>query len=573
MMSQEASRSSFSEYWPAHPLTWGVVLVVVSLHLFVQLTISSQEDRLAAFREAGILEVQQSAESSKLFGPFDLWTGEWWRIPMGGLHHLNWLHLAIVVGVAIYLGKRLEPQLHPFTYILFFFGALVVTTLPRWQAGESVPDWFTGKDPIPGLSGVLFAEFGVLLVLRRKDRELMRHFHEGSILFGIAMGLGCLAFCTIGVLSGVDNLAHLVGFFYGLIWGMALSPASRFIKSVAVTALIGFHALLWPVFHHLMEPVENGRYHWWLAESSDDPAFKRLCYRQALKCDPALQSPWTALSEAELENDQPVEAWKTLLRGLDQHPELEHSEDLSQRIWEEFSTPAERQAAWREAEQREPSLSTDWRTRLLTPRQAAVFLIAEDQPLEAWAALMRLVRTLPTPKTPADLNPDQTEIWNLITTIWRQLPGPSEQLAALEIMDDRLDRDRRAWHLALIPNRVLILHYRDVGEWLWAWEAAMHELQAVSAFRGEGKNLAGQIWRELPTELRRDRARKMTEDIFGERALDWQIELGILSEAMQHKYRLDQSVSLPLDWPENLASKLPPLNPNHPTSAAAGIGL
>ncbi|MCA9067377.1 MAG: rhomboid family intramembrane serine protease, partial [Planctomycetaceae bacterium] len=253
-------------------MTWAVVLVVVSLHLWVQFNVYSQEDR-SAYREAGVLEVQQSADQPELHGPFDLWSGQWWRIPLGGLHHLNWFHLAVVVSVAIYLGKHLEPQIHWLTFLLFFVGALVVTTLPRWQAGDSVPDWFNGAKPITGLSGVLFAEFGVLLFLRQKDRKLLRNYHEGSVLFGIVMGLACLAFSTIGAISGVDNLAHIVGFFYGLIWGIVLFPSSRWIKGLMVVILVGAHGLLWPVFQQVIRPVDNGRYHWWLAENSDDPEF------------------------------------------------------------------------------------------------------------------------------------------------------------------------------------------------------------------------------------------------------------------------------------------------------------
>lgn len=571
-MSKTAPRSFVSRFWPAHPLTWGVVLVVVSLHVFVQVRLSSQEDRMAAFREAGALEVQQFSDHPELYGPFDLWTGDWWRIPLGGLHHLNWLHLAIVVVGTIYLGRRLEPHLHWLTYSLFFLGALVVTTLPRWQAGDSVPDWFNGATPITGLSGVLFAEFGVLLVLRRKDRKLMRSFHEGSILFGMMVGLGCLAFSTIGVFSSMDNLAHIVGFFYGLLWGLALMPSSQLVKGLAVAVLVGLHVFLWPMFHQLMHPRDNGRYHWWLAERSNDPTFQRLCYREALKCDPTLRYPWLALSEAELENGEAENAWKTLLKGLDQHPDLEHRQRLSQRIWSNFRTTEQRQTAWEQAEQH--TLPPDWHTQLLTPRQSAEFLLEENRPIWAWAALMHQLRELSPPETPTDLNPEHAEVWNLTTTVWHELWEPSEQLAALDIMDNLLERNRRAWHLALIPNRALIRHYLEIGELLWAWEANLHELQEVSAFRREGKHLAEEIWQKFPTELRRERARRLVQDFFGPEALIWQVELGILSAAMRNKYRLDQSVQLPaLDWSEGASRKLPPVNPDHPHSAAAGIGL
>jgi rhomboid protease GluP len=574
-MSQVMLSSWFRRICRGRPITISLVVVLLSLLVAVQFKTTPEHDREAAYRELGLLEIQHSSKFPELFGPFDLWAGQWWRVPLGGLHQAGWWHLAIVVPAFVYLGGLLEAKVHRATYACFLLGALLITTIPRWLGGDSIPAWFIGKEPITGLSGVIFAQYGLLLLLRRHDPRLSQRFGEGGILLGMVAGLGCLAFSTIGLGFGVDNLAHLAGLPYGCLWGFILSfPLMA--RRILVVAFLGGHAVLWPVFDRLMHPSENARYHWWQAEHIDDPDIKRQCYQAALKCDPNLQAPWLALVELDFQNHQPTEAWRTLMKGLRQHPHLEGAEDLSRRIWAAFNSDDERREAWQEAKRKVSESSIDWSGRLLSPGQSASFLMEENLPLEAWLSLMHHLRELPPPNR-AEADSHLAEVLGLAQVIWRNLGTRRERLQALRILDEQLDLNRRAWQLALIPHQDLIPHYQQLGEAIWAWQAVMEELRDDPAFYQKGKQTAVEIWETFPTELRRERARKILEDVFGLQGLNWQIELGILSEATKQRYRLDQALQLPTEPLDGKTfpptDRLPAFDPDDPDSAALGNRL
>ena len=567
-MTEAVSRSWFHRFWTTRPITLILVVVLIALHAGVRLKTGPELGRSEAYRELGLLQVQQSAEHPKLTGPFDLWAGQWWRIPLGGLHHAGWWHLAIGVAAVFYLGSLLESKISPIAYVCFLAGALVATTLPRWLAAGSVPDWFVGKEPVTGITGVVFAQYGALLLLRRNDRRLTRQFGEGGILLGIVLGLGCMAFSTIAG-NIADNLAHLAGFPYGLVWGFALSMRPVF-RRVAVPAIVAAHLLLWPAFEGLMQPIGSGRYHWWLAERAEDPELKKQHYLAALERDPDLEYPRLAVAELELESDRPDAAWRMLVDWPSHDPDLEIPSNLGRRIWSAFSSPAERHLAWEEAEQKLADRAPEWSRHLLSPRQASAFFLEEEEPLKAWRFLMWHLRTQPPPEADSHLG----EAGELAKTIWQRLESDADRRAALRILDEELNRHRRAWHLAIIPRRDLIPHYQSVGEAIWAWELLMEELRDDPGFHPAGKQIAREIWQMLPTDLRRDRARKILEDVFGPEKLSWQVELGILSEALKERYRLDQAVVLPQnELDRSKPAPIPPLNPDDPESARFGIGL
>ncbi len=574
-MNRDFAFSLFRWVRSTIPITSILVLIVVCLQIAVDWRTTPHRKPADAYRDLGLLEVQHSPEHPDLFGPFDLWAGQWWRVPMGGLHQGGWWQIALIVPATIYLGVLLEPRLHPATFGLFVVGALMATTLARWRF-SALSDWFVGEDPMTGLAGVIFAAFGALLLLRRDDRTLNRQFSDGGILLGAVCGLGFLALSVGGWTTGVDNLAHVVGLLYGLVWGLVLS-APPVARPMATIGLVAAHGLLWFPFHHIMHPGDDGRYHWWLAETSPDAATKKLHYESAVKHEPTLTYPWYALAETELETGQPGPSWRTLLRGLDAHRGLQNAENLSRRIWDRFPGPEDRKAAWQTLDETFPGDRDYWRDRLLTPRQSLMFLMTQNEPLGAWRSCMRLLRTFKPPHNSPSGVPigEAADVSNLAATIWKRLSSQGDKYQALGIMDQILDRDRRAWQLALIPNRDLILHYQNLGESLWAWRAVMIELRDEPTFLAEGKRIAGEIWPTLPTELRRERARDMVDEIFGVRGLDWQVELDILSEATKHRYRLDQSVKLPpwepLDEPKPAATR--PACPDSPARAVLGVGL
>src|SRR5687768_5532447 len=126
-MSQTVPDSRFRQFWSTQPITLLVVGAVIALYVAVRWNITPDHDRDAAFRQWGLLQIQHSPEHPELSGPFDLWAGEWWRVPLGGLHHASWWHLGLVSLAFLYLGGCLEPRLPKAVYGLFLLGAIFVT--------------------------------------------------------------------------------------------------------------------------------------------------------------------------------------------------------------------------------------------------------------------------------------------------------------------------------------------------------------------------------------------------------------------------------------------------------------
>ncbi len=554
----------------AVPITILLIGIGVSLRIVVEVKTTPVRDSTIAFRELGLLTIEQHPGQAELSGPFDLWAGQWWRIPLGGLHHSGWISLGVWGLAFFYLGLLIEPRLRFCTYLLFLAGSLFVTTMPRWILGEIVPAWFIGYSTCTGLLGVVFAQFGLLLFLKRTDRNLAKQFGDDVLLLGLACGLGCLALSTIGLIHHVDNLALLFGFLYGLIWGKVLTTSKPLLRFL-LAGWLAVHGLLWPMFSRLIHPIQNARYQWWLAETTTDPLAKRQAYQKALQSDPGLQSPWIALTEEALTRGQPQQAWEILLKAIQEHPHLPQAEKLGPRIWSMFSSLEQREQAWNQTETLSPGVRDAWRQRLITSKQLAEFYLEQEQPLLAWTALMEHLKPLDPPHSKSEAPPESRVLAN---TIWQRFSLPDQKREALHILEDQLGLNRRNWHLVLIPPRDLIPYYQDAGELFWAWRAVMEELNRDPNFAQVGKQTAREIWKSFPTELRRERARNIVQDVLGAKSLAWQADLGILSAADQHRYRLDQSVELPEDIPEEPPRKpLPPVNPNDPQSAAAGVDL
>src|SRR5690606_21738384 len=53
-----------------------------------------------------------------LFGPFDLWDGQWWRIPISGFHHAGFVHLIVNCLSMVTLGQLLERRMPRWLYAL-----------------------------------------------------------------------------------------------------------------------------------------------------------------------------------------------------------------------------------------------------------------------------------------------------------------------------------------------------------------------------------------------------------------------------------------------------------------------
>jgi membrane associated rhomboid family serine protease len=196
----------------AAPVTVAIVAVATGLYLAVKvyewrhprdagesLRVCGAVTRLAIFtaQEPG----GEKTQVPQLYGPFDLWDGQWWRIPVSGFHHGGLLHL-VMNGLAIlFLGRLLESRLKKHTYLAFFLAANVVALLPE----------FLLEHDVVGLSAGAYAIFGALLVLRRFDWRIAEVFTDQVVQFGIVWLFGCVLLTALNYVN-VANVAHFTGF-------------------------------------------------------------------------------------------------------------------------------------------------------------------------------------------------------------------------------------------------------------------------------------------------------------------------------------------------------------------------
>jgi membrane associated rhomboid family serine protease len=571
----------------AHPVTSLVVAAAIGLHAALWMTHALQEGGLAdAYRALGALRQLKSVEWPELTGPFDLWRGQWWRIPLSALHHADPLHLAFNCLAFVYLGGLLEPQLKRRTYLALVLAGLLVPLLPRLFARSLWGGRLFAFDTV-GLSGAAYVLFGVLLALRDRDRSKdpwrPGRLPAWAVAAGIFWLLGCLLFEVMGWLR-LDNLAHVTGLIYGWAAGHAIADTSRF--RWVRTAFLAVTLLVVPLATFLLiRPDWDGRWHWWLAENATDPSAKRRHYADAVDRNPGLAWPWYRLAESARDRGELQEAWRLILAGLKSNRTFDEGRTLATDIWRQFETTDEQRQALTTLVGIFPGEEEMWRDRLIPHRQLADhYLAAGDYP-SAWRAAIKNLsdRSTARPGSAADgTGGGSAQAEELARSIWGGLATHSQRRAALEALADVFGSERRRWQHRLVPRTDLIAHYRDVGELLWAWQAVLEELREHPD-SAEALAQAEAIYRELPTELRRHRARRLVEKLFGPgpSTREWQFRLGVLPPEVLNAHRPDQRIDLPPDFPgtppvDETGRRIPqdttapPVDPQAPDSARHG---
>ncbi len=558
--------------WRSCPVTTTVVFLAVVGYLVVLAFRDGQDQSTTeALKSAGAVVWQVDGDCPDLAGPFDLWRGEWWRIPLTSLHHAMLWHLFVNVLAITFLGRLIEPQVDRKSFALLILFAVFVLPMPRLFFQSVWSMWLLTRNTC-GLSGVAFTLFGFAFALRGDHPEFAKRLTPiVTALFvgGLVVGL----FLKPIAAWSVDNLANLCGLLLGWFAGLLLSFRQRipFGYFLGVTALSTAAVL---ALVAIMHPTWNGRYQWWQASQASSPDEQRAHLTLAIERDPKLAWPWYLLAEQELEDGQPMQAWNTILLGYQHNKTFSEAKDLSQRIWNRFGTTQERHQALEELRRILPGADLT-REQLVPPLSLADHYATTEQPLRAWSSLLGYLDQTPQPS-------DHQDVERLARLAWSHLKTPDRQ-AALDVMAERLELRRRDWQKKLIPGQDLIQHYRDAGELIWAWESIVDELHATPDSE-ELLRIAEDVWNQLPTETRRQRARRKVEQTFGADAIRWKWRLGILEDNVLKSMSLDQSVALPDEFlgedefepngvPRAKSLLAPPIDAESPESAAIGKSL
>ncbi|HEY0983252.1 rhomboid family intramembrane serine protease [Schlesneria sp.] len=274
----------------------------------------------------------RSAGDTELSGPLDVWNGDWWRIPVTPLHHEDTVHLVLCFFGMWYAGHRLEQRWGSFRVLLFLFPAFCIPVMAQLCLGQA----------ITGLSGVICAILGALVVLRRFHGDVAEIFPADAGVAGVCLiGLGWLA--SIAGIWDCPNAAHLAGFCYGacIAW-LVSGPVGHL--TIVRAAVVLAHFWMLPALMLAAHPFWVGRYQWYRATQTAnlDLADQRL--EQAVLFDPTLSGAWLTWSKnAEQQGDLP-KAWTRLIEGLSIHPADPRLIDGTRRLWRHLDTQQRRAA-------------------------------------------------------------------------------------------------------------------------------------------------------------------------------------------------------------------------------------
>lgn len=273
----------------------------------------------------------------ELYGPFQLWDGEWWRIPLSAFHHNGFSHLFLnSLFLAVY-GAILEEHWGSLRYACFLCGALLVSLLTE----------FLLEHYALGFSGVGCAIFGALCALRPVSPRIAGRLSPEHVAGMLTLLVILWLWTEIGVLS-IANVAHLTGLVYGWLAGTVASTSwSR--PWLAVVAFAFAHALLIGPYWLAMHPVWNGRYHWYLATRGpggkpQNPADTDLL-RKAVARDPSLSEVWILLGEDAQRQQRSLDGWRDVLRGLQHSPTNPDLLQAARKLWRRLAVTGDRAAA------------------------------------------------------------------------------------------------------------------------------------------------------------------------------------------------------------------------------------
>ena len=343
------------------PVTAAFIVACTALFLTVEAyhIVQRQEEGEALRRFGAVTQLmvvrdgeQPTDLDSILHGPFDLWEGEWWRMPLSAFHHAHIVHLGFNVLAFVGLGLMLERRMRWWTYALFFVMACTVSVLPEYLLEHQVV----------GISGGIAGVFGYLIVLRRNDPWLQMAITRRFIRAFLISLVVCVVLTELNILP-IANVAHFAGLGYGWIAGWSATIRGR-MGTAARIAFCAAHLALLPGFYYAAHPVWLGRYHWFLAVESEDPQRQIAHLQEALRLEPNLSEAWSDLARVYASQGDFEQAWTAIVRGLRNNGGSTAQVDLARELWGVLESSEDRQGATQILQQILGDKAHEWQNRL-----------------------------------------------------------------------------------------------------------------------------------------------------------------------------------------------------------------
>lgn len=285
----------------------------------------------------GALDLLVRTDFPDVYGMIALWKGEWWRLTVSAFHHGDLLHLLGNVLAFWIFADLLEERIGRFRYLIFCLLAGTFSMLPEIAMGKSVI----------GISGIICAQLGLILIMRRHDEELAEQMHPLLVPLSLAMVFISVPLTMLFNLP-IANGAHMLGLLYGAAVGWLCYDLRSSQRLAADAGLAGLHLGLAACVLLLVQPVWNGRYLAWRAitqtQSLDD-------WRQAVKLEPSLESGWRYLARHYLQTGEPHQAWVTALKAAKLNRSSMALNELARHVWRQFDSAIDRAVALDEVRQ------------------------------------------------------------------------------------------------------------------------------------------------------------------------------------------------------------------------------
>jgi GlpG protein len=325
---------------------------------------------------------------------FRLWDGQWWRIFVTALHHGDAMHLILNALAFWYFGSQLETRLGSLLYGGFVVAGILVS--------GSI-ECFYG--PYVGLSGLVFAQFGMLLVLRRVDPHVAEVFPTSIVRWGFVWLFACIVIDQFELMP-IANVAHFSGLVYGWLAGQVLWGRWASVPLQAV--FLAGHLLLIPGIYFDAHPIWRGEYFWYLADKAHSDEDRLQNWRRAVELDPQLAAVWGNIAGAEVRAGNLLEAWRALMIGLKQKPNEEQLTKMVNlaRFVAESLPEDERETARRELREAFGAEASEWEWKLMAEAPRKRDTIHGDEappprelhlPLDALGERPERDRRLPAP--------------------------------------------------------------------------------------------------------------------------------------------------------------------------------
>ena len=162
----------------------------------------------------------------------DIRAGDYWALFTSNLLHSSATHLALNLVWLGLLGSAVERSFGPLRWLVFVPVAAVISAGIELQLADEVG---------VGISGVVFAAFGLLLILPKERSYLFgRPFTAVTVIFAGWLAFDGWRFISQWIahqhLRGIPSTAHIAGFVFGVATGLGArwlramgtrSPAGR----------------------------------------------------------------------------------------------------------------------------------------------------------------------------------------------------------------------------------------------------------------------------------------------------------------------------------------------------------